>query len=304
MTAPVVGRFAPSPTGPLHLGSLVAAVGSWLFARSAGGLWLLRMEDLDAARVVTGCADDILWTLEALGLTWDGEVVYQSRRAEAYKQAFEGLLRKGLIYPCCCSRAEIATSSSAPHLETGEIPYPGTCRNGMPAGREARSYRLYVADEWVSFEDDLLGEQSQFLRSVCGDFIVKRADGPFAYHLAVVVDDAYSGVNQVVRGADLILSTPRQVYLYSLLGKPQPAYAHLPLVTGPGGGKLSKRDNAVSLTSTHDLCKEAGRLIHFALSFLGLTPPAELAMYPPSELLSWGLSHFLPTAISTVTKIH
>lgn len=299
MTLPIVGRFAPSPTGPLHLGSLVAAVGSWLYARSAGGSWLLRIEDLDAPRVIAGCADDIMRTLEALGLTWDGEVLYQSRRSNAYQEAFDSLLARGLVFPCSCSRTEIASSSSAPHLGTGEIPYPGTCRNGMPSPRSARAYRLLVGDECVGFSDAVFGEYSQFLREVCGDFVVRRADGPFAYHLAVVVDDAFSGVNQVVRGADLLPSTPRQIYLSSLLGYSRPVYAHLPLVRGTDGGKLSKRDNAVSIASCHDLRRDAGRLVHFALTFLGQAPPLEMVTYNPSELLEWGVSHFIPSNVAS-----
>lgn len=285
-----IGRFAPSPTGPLHLGSLVAAVGSWAMARRAGGRWLLRMEDLDTPRVVPGVADDILRTLEVLGLTWDGEIVWQSRRSEAYQAALEKLCRRGVVYPCGCSRAEIARIASAPH-GAGELVYPGTCRHGLPPGKEPRAFRVRVGEETVCYGDAVQGEQCQELARDCGDFVVKRADGPFAYHLAVVVDDAASGVNQVVRGADLLASTPRQIFLQRHLGLPTPAYAHLPLVTGPGGAKLSKRDNAVSLAAGRDLMRDGGRLLLAALHFLGQVPPL-LPHASCGEILSWTASSF------------
>jgi glutamyl-Q tRNA(Asp) synthetase len=270
----VVGRFAPSPTGPLHFGSLVAALGSFLFARRAGGRWLLRMEDLDTPRVVPGCADDILFTLSALGFAWDGEVVFQSARTGAYAEALARLAGSGDAYPCGCSRAEIARAATAPHDGEDEVPYPGTCAGGMPPGKVPRAWRVRVGAGPVVFRDAVLGDRSFDLPSSCGDFVVKRADGLFAYQLAVVVDDAWQGVNQVVRGADLLSSTPRQIRLLRLLGLPVPGYAHLPLVTAPGGGKLSKRDSAVSLAAGGDLAARGPRLLLAALRFLGQQEPA------------------------------
>lgn len=288
----VIGRFAPSPTGPLHLGSLVAAVGSYLFARQADGIWLMRMEDLDTPRVVPGMADDILYTLEALGFTWDGKVVRQSRRTGAYEAALAELERTGMVYPCGCSRAEILRIGSAPHGQADELRYPGLCRNGLPSGKSPRAIRVRVADEPVTFVDGVMGEVSENLGESCGDFVVKRADGPFAYQLAVVVDDAEAGVNQVVRGSDLILSTPRQIYLQRLLGYAVPNYCHLPLVTGSNGAKLSKRENAVSIASGRNLQQEGGALLVAALRFLGQEPPACLERASCREILAWGVAHF------------
>ncbi len=292
-----IGRFAPSPTGPLHLGSLVAALGSYLMARREGGLWLLRVEDLDTPRVVPGMTDDILRTLETLGFQWDGEVVYQSRRTGVYQEALERLLRDGAAYPCGCSRAEIARAASAPHPGEEGPAYPGLCRNGLAAGKTARSVRVRVTDEPVVFHDGVMGTCGTNLSAIGGDFVVKRADGPFAYQLAVVVDDAESGVNQIVRGADLLCSTPRQILLQRLLGYPTPSYFHLPLVTGPAGAKLSKRDNAVSLASGRDLAAEGHLLLFDALRFLGQDPPLSLMGATCDEILSWAVGHFSPEFI-------
>jgi glutamyl-Q tRNA(Asp) synthetase len=293
----VVGRFAPSPTGPLHLGSLVAAVGSYLFSRRAGGLWLMRMEDLDTPRVVPGMADDILRTLEALGFVWDGAVVRQSLRTAAYKAALAELERKGMVYPCGCSRAEILRIGSAPHGRADELRYPGLCSGGLPAGKVARAIRVRVTETPVTFMDVVMGEVTENLAESCGDFVVKRADGPFAYQLAVVVDDGEVGVNQVVRGTDLLHSTPRQIYLQQLLGFASPGYCHLPLVTGPNGAKLSKRDNAVSVAAGRDLQRDGSALLVAALKFLGQAPPATLQKAPCSEILAWGAVHFEPTLV-------
>lgn len=294
-TEPVVGRFAPSPTGPLHLGSLVAALGSYLLAKSCGGLWQLRMEDLDQPRLVQGIADDMLATLEILGFQWDGEVAYQSRRTERYRDAAQELLRRGLAYPCGCTRSEIAQIASAPH-EDGLV-YPGICRDGLPPGKAERALRMKVCDEVIGFDDLVMGHYNQHLGCSCGDFVIHRADGPYAYHLAVVVDDAAFGVNQVVRGADLLSSTPRQIYLQRVLGFPVPAYAHLPLVTGPDGTKLSKRDHAVSLAAGCDLARQGGALLLSALRFLGQSPPPELEGSPAGAVLQWGVAHLDLTAV-------
>lgn len=245
MTRPT-GRFAPSPTGPLHFGSLVAAVGSWLFARAAGGRWLVRIEDLDTARIVPGSAGEILAALQRYGLTWDGDVVRQSARTHLYAQALEQLRDKGLVYECGCSRADVQRAASA--QAEGEAVYPGTCRNGLHGGR-ARSIRFRAPEEPVSFCDLIRGPVTQ---SAGGDFIVKRADGPYAYQLAVVVDDVAQGVTQVIRGGDLLGSTARQVALQSALGVQTPEYGHLPLIVGPDGSKLGKRDGALPLPALGD----------------------------------------------------
>ena len=258
MSSVIVGRFAPSPTGPLHLGSLVAAVGSWLFARHDGGRWLVRMEDLDTPRVVPGSADEILRALERYALTWDGEVVYQSQRIALYEAALNELRSKNLVFDCACSRADLQRAASAP---VGEEPvYPGTCRNGIPGGRAPRAVRFRGNEE-------------------VDDFIVKRADGVFAYQLAVVVDDAAQGVTQVVRGADLLSSTPRQIALQQALGYPTPDYIHLPLVLGPDGKKLGKRDGALPLPSLDET--RVQETLHNALRFLGI----DVQLAPPEEML-------------------
>lgn len=296
--SPITGRFAPSPTGALHTGSLVSAVGSWLLARSAGGRWLVRMDDLDSPRQLPGMADDILATLERFALFWDGEVSWQSRHLPLYEQAFERLRQSGLLYPCRCSRKEIARAASAPHPADDCLPYPGSCRDGMPHAGPLRSWRVRVNDEPVCFHDLCRGRVCQTLSEGCGDFVVRRGDGEFAYQLAVVVDDRITGVTQVARGADLLHSTPRQIHLQRLLGLPQPEYCHLPLVTGPGGAKLSKRDNLVS----HQLGNWNGRegeLLHAVLRFLGQEPPAELAGAGCGEILAWGAANFKVRRIPT-----
>jgi len=289
----VVGRFAPSPTGALHTGSLVAAVGSYLMAKRAGGRWLLRLDDLDTQRQLPGMADDIMRTLESFGLLWDGEVACQSRNIGEYQLAFETLQRCAVIYPCRCSRKEIAGSASAPHPGDDGVLYPGSCRGGLKGDQPTRSWRVRVPEDEVCFSDLRRGRFCQKLPAVSGDFVVRRGDGEFAYQLAVVVDDALAGVNQVVRGEDLLGSTPRQIYLQRLLGFPQPEYCHLPLVTGADGSKLSKRDHLLS----HGLGNLAGReqaLLLASLRFLGLNPPPELAGYSCSDIIQWGITHFDP----------
>ncbi|MGB5834187.1 MAG: tRNA glutamyl-Q(34) synthetase GluQRS [Thiohalocapsa sp.] len=231
------GRFAPSPTGPLHFGSLIAAVGSFADARSRDGVWLVRMEDLDRAREIPGAACGILQTLERFGMEWDESVIYQSHRTDAYEQALGKLRQCGLTFPCACSRREIA-ALGRPGPE-GPV-YPGTCRRGITTQRQARSERLRVGMARIDINDRIHGAISQDLMAEVGDFVLHRADGIFAYQLAVVVDDAIQGVNSIVRGADLLLSTPRQVYLQRLLGLPLPTYAHLPLIVDHQGRKLSK----------------------------------------------------------------
>ena len=264
-------------------------------AKRSGGLWLLRMEDLDLPRVVPGIADDMLATLEILGFEWDGEVLYQSGRSEYYREAAQLLLDRGLAYPCGCTRTEIAQIASAPHQDG--VVYPGTCRQGLPPGKTERALRVRVPDQAISFEDCVMGEYRQQMTECCGDFVIHRADGLYAYHLAVVVDDAAAGVNQVVRGADLLSSTPRQIHLQRMLGQPTPSYCHLPLVTGPGQSKLSKRDHAVSLAAERDLVKEGGALLLTALRFLGQNPPPGMEGATAREILRWGVASFDPALI-------
>ena len=289
-SSPPVGRFAPSPTGALHTGSLTTAVASWLMARSAGGSWLLRIDDLDAPRQVPGMADEIMKTLELYGLYWDGGVSRQSDNRGAYQRYFSELLATGLVYPCSCSRREIALAASAPHPDDDCLPYPGTCRGGMQ-GDAVRSWRLRVPDEPVCFHDLHNGAVCQHLGERCGDFALRRGDGEITYQLAVVVDDHLTGVTQVVRGEDLLHSTPRQVYIQELLGLPRPAYCHIPLVAGPCGAKLSKRDNLVS----HHLGSRPGKesaLLLGVLRFLGQNPPDGMAGAPCEEILRWGVGCF------------
>ena len=249
VSTPYVGRFAPSPSGPLHAGSAAAALASYLDARAHGGIWRVRMEDLDAPRNVPGADKVILNQLATLGMHWDGEVLYQSQRLSAYQDAFGRLLSLKVVYPCGCTRREIADSvlRSQGHLPEGERPYPGTCRAGLSKGRQALSWRLQVPEGQIAFEDRWLGPMAQEVSRVVGDFVLRRADGIWAYQLAVVVDDAAQGVTQVVRGEDLLSSTARQRLLGSLLGFPPVEYLHVPLVTDETGQKLSKQNGAQAL---------------------------------------------------------
>ena len=278
------GRFAPSPTGPLHFGSLVAAVGSFLEARTRGGEWLVRMEDLDPPRVAPGAAGSILRALRACGLEWDGAVVHQSARSEAYHCALHRLRQAGLVYPCVCSRREIADSAVA----GGEGPiYPGTCRGGLPAGKTARALRLSTLGAAVDFEDAVQGRTTHDLERESGDFILYRADEVYAYQLAVVVDDAEQGITDVVRGADLLGSTPRQLYLQRLLALPRPRYAHLPVAVNAAGEKLSKQTHAAPLDAARPV-----RALVAALAFLGQQPPAELARGTVKQFWDWALANW------------
>lgn len=281
----ITGRFAPSPTGPLHFGSLLAAVGSYCLARQAGGRWLLRIEDLDTPRTVPGAADDQLRTLEAFGLEWDGAIVWQSQRREAYEAALHGLRQNGAVFDCGCSRREVL--ASAPHPgEEGPV-YPGTCRTGLAEGMSPRTVRLRVTDIPITFTDAVFGATQQHLPKSVGDFVLRRADGLFAYQLAVVVDDAEAGVNQVVRGADLLSSTARQIFLHHCLNLPIPNYVHLPLALDHGGEKISKRHGDVNL-----LPGQEGKNLWRALRFLGQPVPEELLKDSATAILHWAVPHF------------
>ncbi len=247
---PIIGRFAPTPSGRMHLGNVFAALIAWLSVRSQNGIFLLRMEDLDVQRTNAENAallrDDLLW----LGLDYDEETQKQSLRNEIYREYFEKLQQLGLLYPCYCSRTQLH-SVNAPHASDGSIVYPGTCRNLIPQAHDAFSHppawRIRVPDKTIVVHDLLQGDYQENLAADCGDFVLRRSDGLYVYQLAVTVDDALSGVTQVVRGADLLSSTPRQMYLQSLLGFPCPQYAHVPLLLSRDGRRLSKRDRDMDL---------------------------------------------------------
>lgn len=283
-----VGRFAPSPTGPLHLGSLVAALGSFLDARQHGGRWLLRIEDLDTARVRPGCADDIQRTLEHLGLGWDGPVEFQSRRLPLYEEALRALECRGLTFNCYCSRAGRAESEDR-HCT-------GTCRDqGALPGSAA--VRFTVGEtEVVSFTDRFQGPCSFNMRTL-GSVVIRRRDQVFAYQLAVVVDDAAQDVSDIVRGADLLPSTAWQLLLQRALGARAPRYGHLPVVVEPDGAKLAKSRRSVPV----DLRAGARPLLE-ALSMLRQAPPQELLAEPPKAVLSWALVHWNPATLERVQK--
>ncbi|MGW8309579.1 MAG: tRNA glutamyl-Q(34) synthetase GluQRS [Thiogranum sp.] len=276
------GRFAPSPTGPLHFGSLVAAVGSFLDARAHGGEWLVRIEDIDPPREVAGATDDILRTLDSFALFSDGETLYQSRRTAHYEHALEQLTAAGSVFPCACSRRDIRESSNSnPHI------YPGTCRNGVPPGRTARSLRLRVPDTSIGFLDRLQGNIHEWLPGCCGDFVLKRADGWFAYQLAVVTDDAAQGITHVVRGADLLDSTPRQILLQRLLGVPTPRYLHLPVAVNRAGEKLSKQTGAPAVDTARPV-----RTLCAVLDFLGLQTPRALEQEDLDAFWQWAITNW------------
>ncbi|MGH8745807.1 MAG: tRNA glutamyl-Q(34) synthetase GluQRS, partial [Burkholderiales bacterium] len=259
------GRFAPSPTGPLHFGSLAAALASWLDARAAGGTWRLRIEDLDRPREQAGAADTIMRQLEGLGLFWDGPVLYQSARGADHRAALDTLEHRAATYPCSCTRSEIADSALA--IDGARV-YPGICRDGLAPGRSARTIRVRTPSVPICFTDRVQGEVEQSVEREVGDFVLCRADGVIAYQLAVVVDDAQQGITDVVRGADLLDSTARQIWLQRLLGYPDPRYLHLPAALTASGEKLSKQSGAPAIDARHPR-RELSR----ALAFLGQSVP-------------------------------
>jgi glutamyl-Q tRNA(Asp) synthetase len=256
-----VGRFAPSPTGPLHFGSLVAALASYMEARTAKGKWLLRIDDLDRPREQPGAADQILRALERLGFEWDGPVLWQSARLERYHAVLEDLSRRGFAYPCGCSRKELEDSVLA--IDGSRI-YPGTCRHGLAPGKSRRAVRLRTHSALIGFDDLIQGPVQQRVEREVGDFVLQRADGIYAYQLAVVVDDLDQGVTHVVRGADLLDSTARQIHLQRILGARTPRYAHVPVAVDAAGQKLSKQTGATTI----DLADPERELVR-ARRFLG-----------------------------------
>ena len=288
-----VGRFAPSPSGPLHAGSLVAAMASYLDARAHGGRWLLRIEDLDPPREAPGASAAIIDTLPRLGFEHDGEILFQSQRDAAYREALERLIADGHVYPCACTRREVADSVlriGRDRPRHAELVYPGTCRHGMPPGREVRAWRVRVGDARIDWRDRRDGVSSERLDQSVGDFTLRRADGLWAYQLAVVVDDALQQVSDVVRGADLRDSTARQIHLQRLLGLPTPRYLHVPVLVDAHGEKLSKQSGAAPVDAARGV-----EALNAALGFLELGTIAAAAPggFWPEAIARWARSPWM-----------
>ena len=283
------GRFAPSPTGKLHFGSLIAAVGSYLDAKSHGGKWLIRIEDLDKPREVPGSSYKILKSLEALGMEWDHEVIYQDQRKDIYESVLTMFNKRKLIYPCTCTRKEISNSSIAGI--SGQI-YAGTCRNNIQKDGYFGAVRIKTNNNIIEFKDTLHGLINQNLQNETGDFILRRSDKIYAYQLAVVVDDFAQGITNVVRGADLLDSTPRQIYLQKLLGYSTPTYTHLPVAVNNNGEKLSKQTKAAHL----DISSPVKQLMQ-AVNFLGQEPPIELQKENIMSFWEWAFANWNPKKI-------
>ena len=283
------GRFAPTPSGPLHFGSIVTAVASFLEARAHEGEWLVRIEDIDIPRTRSGMDSLILHTLENFGFVWTGEVVYQHRRLEAYRAALDDLRMQGLVYECLCSRKDM---SLWPRNSEGEAVYSGICRNRDLKGTAGTAWRLNVKDAIIAFTDLTFGKRVVKLKKEIGDFVLRRKDGLFTYQLAVVVDDAWQEITDIVRGGDLLVSTGRQIYLQQVLHFPNLSYRHLPVVVDASGKKLSKQNYAQSVEKKHEsfvLCK--------ALLFLGQNPPKDLERASVEEIWSWAQSNWYPSRI-------
>ena len=302
---PYIGRFAPSPTGSLHFGSLVAAIASYCDAKANHGQWIVRMEDLDKPREVAGAADNILRQLEHFGFKWDEPIIVQSQRAEHYENALNSLKNKQLAYPCTCTRKEMADSSA--NIGVDGIIYPRTCLFHKTKPNKTEAWRVKTNNSIIQFCDAIQGEVSHILSNQVGDFILKRADGLFAYQLAVVVDDAAQGVTHIVRGADLLDSTPRQIYLQQLLGYTTPHYAHVPVASNLTGEKLSKQTLAkpidVNLSSQFSNKIIINALIFEALSFLGQNPPLAIKKTSLNECWHWAITHWSLANIPKQTQI-
>lgn len=281
------GRFAPSPTGPLHFGSLVAAMGSYLQAKTQNGEWLLRIDDIDPPREQKGAANDILRTLEGFGFEWDQDVLFQSKRQKRYQEAVYYLLEQKLAYPCSCSRKSILEKTGQ---SKGEAVYPGFCRNGtiekLPESSN-NSIRLLSDNKLIKFDDGILGSQSFNLEKMSGDFILQRRDGYFSYHLASGVDDAEQNITEVVRGADLLNCTPSQIHVQHSLKLLPPMYSHLPIVMNETGQKLSKQSHAKPIEIT-----ESVDLLYKSLKFLGQMPPIELINTNNEDIWHWAKKHW------------
>ncbi|MCW8934553.1 MAG: tRNA glutamyl-Q(34) synthetase GluQRS [Gammaproteobacteria bacterium] len=285
------GRFAPSPTGPLHKGSLVAAMASYLEAKKNNGQWLVRMEDVDELRNVKGAADSILRSLEAFGFEWDENILYQTARKDAYIEALATLKSQHQVYPCTCSRKSLKEKARLGKIRNGQfgLIYPGYCKNKHFSNFKPDEYaiRIKTPDKNYSFNDELLGHNTQNLKTDLGDFIIRRRDGLFAYQLAVVVDDAYQNISHIVRGADLLDSTSRQLFLQQSLNYSQPHYAHFPLIVHKNGDKLSKQTGATGIGDIADI-----QLLVECLEFLGQKPPAELVQESLADFWQWALENW------------
>ncbi len=292
------GRFAPSPTGPLHFGSLIAAAGSYLQAKHQQGAWLVRIEDLDPPRTVPGAADAILQTLHAYGFEWDGPVLFQSTRSDAYQSALQRLVSRDLCYPCSCTRSELLALTGQTASQGDELTYPGRCASGPVRTTGLHAWRLRTTSDAFCFTDLLQGRQCVNLHDSIGDFVIKRRDGWFAYQLAVVVDDAEQHISEVVRGYDLLLNTPRQIALQRALRLTTPRYAHLPLAVDSAGHKLSKSNAAPALTGEH-----AARTLWMALCFLQQAPPPELQLQSLPEIWHWAISHWNIDALRGLVQL-
>ena len=290
------GRFAPSPTGPLHFGSLIAAVGSFLQARNQQGEWWLRIENIDPPREAAGAIDAILYSLDAHGLHWDGEVQYQSARQERYAAALDELQQMGRLYACTCSRQQIALATGH---RGGPLIYPGTCRENPPPGRGPYARRVLTQESTIQFDDTLQGERRINLETASGDFVLQRRDGLYSYQLAVALDDVEQGMTEVVRGSDLLDSTPLQIFFQQLLGFTPPRYTHVPIAIEPSSGeKLSKQNLAPPLQDS-----QASQNLWLALEFLGQQPPAELRHVSVVELLAWAILHWRLAAVPPCAAI-
>lgn len=290
-----VGRFAPSPSGPLHFGSLVTAVASYCDSKSRNGKWLLRIEDLDTPRVVKGATDNILKTLEAFGFEWDEGILYQSQRFEIYQQAIQELIAQGLVYACHCSKKSLLKhgTNTGP---LGQI-YPGICQQkNYPLNSSRLRLKTTISDS-IKFTDRHFGTYSMNLKHQVGDILIKRIDGIYAYHLAVVIDDSFQQINEIVRGSDLLEVSCVHLYLNQLLGLPDASYLHLPLAKNNDGQKLSKQTGAIGLD-----IKKASQQIHAALTFLGQDTPQELMHYSVDELLIYAIQNWDSSCIPAISK--
>lgn len=285
----MIGRFAPSPTGPLHIGSLLAAVASYLEVKSQGGQWLLRIEDIDTPRQMPGADQAIIDTLESHGFCWDGEIIYQSKRLDLYHEALKRLQELDLLYGCQCSRKQIAEHPKVSMGVDGFV-YPNIC-NHLHLDLHQHAVRIKVSDKMINknivFEDLIQGKIEQNLAQQVGDFVLRRADGIFSYQLAVVVDDAAQGVTDILRGCDLLDSTPRQIFLQHCLGLAQVNYCHIPIIVNAAGEKLSKQTLAPALQSQHAVAN-----LHQALTLLGQAPPKELIYESLDHLWQWAFQHW------------
>lgn len=297
---PYRGRFAPSPTGPLHFGSLIAAIGSYLQAKTHDGEWLIRIDDIDPPRELEGASENILRTLEDFGFEWDQEVIYQSKRLKRYQESIERLIKLNLAYPCTCSRTQIMNKTSQ---NKGNLIYPGYCRTAShtmnidSASPVEHSIRLRCNDETVSFSDYIQGRQASNIEKDIGDFVIKRRDHCFSYQLASGVDDAEQGITEVIRGSDLLKCTFGQRYIQQLLNLTSPTYCHLPVAINHTGQKLSKQNHAAPI-----LAKDAVSLLYKALKFLGQMPPIELIKANQEDIWCWAKTHWRLDLVPKVSQ--